>query len=106
MVIGENGPDNVYDYMVHVLQEYTRSGYERLLITEDLRGPRLTDQEVVEVLRQLAEAMPLPRGKVAYVDLAIYATSAIALAIHISIFKGIDILRFSTIEAARAWLLA
>jgi len=106
MVIGENGPDNVYDYMVHVLQEYTRSGYERLLITEDLRGPRLTDQEVVEVLRQLAEAMPLPRGKVAYVDLAIYATSAMALAIHIAKYKGIDIQRFSTIEAARAWLLA
>src|SRR3569623_1968858 len=106
MVIGENGPDNVYDYMVHVLQEYTRSGYERLLITEDLRGPRLTDQEVVEVLRQLAEAMPLPRGKVEYVDLAINATSAMALAIHIAKYKGIDIQRFSTIEAARAWLLA
>src|SRR3569832_1219487 len=105
-VTGENSPDNVYDYMVDVLREYARSGYERLLIAEDLRGPRLTDQEVVEVLRRLAETMPLPRGKIAYVDLTAYATSAMALAIHIAKYKGIDIQRFSTMEAARAWLLA
>ena len=101
-VTGENSPEAVLNYTEAMLRHCQETGYNRVLIHERLRGPRLS---IVELFGLLAEGSRRAMGKlqaIAYVDEDMGATAEFAE--NVAVNRGMPMATFDNVDAAKAWL--
>lgn len=101
-ITGSNSPDTVVQYMTDVHNECKRQDCFRLLIEENLEGPRL---DVGEIFTLMSEGSMSALGlfdALAYVDPAMGELADFAETVGVN--RGMPILMFQTVDDARAWL--
>ena len=101
-VTGENSRDTVMGYNAALMRHCEQSGHSRVLIHEQLDGPRLS---VVELFVMLEEGSRSMRGKfqaIALVDEQMGDTAGFAEDVGVN--RGLPMAMFDTMGAAEAWL--
>lgn len=103
-VTGENTRENVQGYILELLGECQARNCSRVLIVEQLDGPRLGTFDVFEIA---SEASRLAVGlfqAIAFVDL--YGEGHMMnFAENVAINRGLPVAMFKTVADAEKWLL-
>jgi hypothetical protein len=104
IVTGEFSEENVLRYFEEIHRECTARNCFRILIEENLDGPRLS---VTNVLELVSEESSKNRGlykAIAYVDVNAVGDSMKFIE-NVTVNRGIPVTVFSTVTNAEKWLL-
>ena len=102
-VTGMNTAENVASYLKDIIAESERTGCYRVLVDEQLEGPRLEASDVFEIASTGAiKALGLFQA-VAYVDPHMGDMADFAETVAIN--RGMPVKFFTSVDRARAWLL-
>jgi hypothetical protein len=101
-VTGENSVETVFNYMKEVMAACEKHDCYRILIHENLSGPRLEAMAVFNVASEGAMQLLGRLEAVAYVDEAMGAMADFAESVAVN--RGMPIAFFSTIEDAERWI--
>jgi hypothetical protein len=104
-VAGRNSPDTVASYMQEVMQEVAARHCPRVLIEENLEGPRLGTMEVFSMVTAGAKRHHGELEALAFVDLNAEG-GLMRFAEDVAVNRGIPVRVFRNLEAAEKWLLA
>jgi hypothetical protein len=103
-VIGENSVENVNRYMEEVLQKCKDIDCTRLLVEEQLDGPRLDTFKVFEIAYEKSIQSRGLFKAIAYVDVNAEGDS-MQFAETVAVNRGLPLRVFSTVAEAEKWLL-
>jgi hypothetical protein len=104
VVTGVNSKENVVRYLDDIRRECAARSCSRVLIEENLKGPRLDILDVFDIASSARERATTPLPVVAYVD--VNATSDLMkFAEDVAVNRGIDVRVFSSVADAAQWLL-
>ena len=102
-VTGENSIENVKRYMEEILQKCIDSKWSRLLIEEQLEGPRLDTFKVFEIaLKGSADSRGIFKA-IAYVDINAEG-DLMQFAETVAVNRGLPVRVFQTLAEAEKWL--
>lgn len=104
-VTGRNTPDNVTRYMEEVIGECTARRCPRVLIEENLEGPRLGTMDVFTMVTAGAKRFHGMLEALAFVDLNAEG-GVMRFAEDVAVNRGIPVRVFRTVDGAEKWLLA
>lgn len=104
-VTGRNSPDTVASYMQEVIQEVAARRCPRVLIVENLEGPRLGTMEVFSMVTAGAKRYHGMLEALAFVDLNAEG-GVMRFAEDVAVNRGIPVRVFRNVEGAEKWLLA
>ncbi len=104
-VTGRNTPDNVRGYMQEVIEECAARRCPRVLIVENLEGPRLGTMEVFTMVTAGAKRFHGMLEALAFVDLNADG-GVMRFAEDVAVNRGIPVRVFRTVDGAEKWLLA
>jgi hypothetical protein len=104
-VTGRNSPDTVTSYMQEVIQEVAARRCPRVLIAENLEGPRLGTMEVFSMVTAGAKRYHGVLEALAFVDLNAEG-GVMRFAEDVAVNRGIPVRVFRNVEGAEKWLLA
>lgn len=104
-VTGRNTPDNVTRYMQEVMQECAARRCPRVLIEENLEGPRLGTMEVFTMVTAGSKRFHGMLEALAFVDLNAEG-GVMRFAEDVAVNRGIPVRVFRTVDGAEKWLLA
>ncbi len=104
-VTGRNSPDTVVRYMEEVMQEVAARRCPRVLIEENLDGPRLGTMEVFSMVTAGSKRYHGMLEALAYVDLNAEG-GVMRFAEDVAVNRGIPVRVFRTVDGAEKWLLA
>jgi hypothetical protein len=104
-VTGRNSPDVVKSYMQEVIQEVTARRCPRVLIEENLEGPRLGTMEVFTMVTAGARRYHGVLEALAFVDLNAEG-GVMRFAEDVAVNRGIPVRVFRNVEGAEKWLLS
>jgi len=104
-VTGRNSPDTVARYMQEVMQEVTARRCRRVLIEENLDGPRLGTMEVFTMVSSGSKRYHGLLEALAFVDLNAEG-GVMRFAEDVAVNRGIPVRVFRTVDGAQKWLLA
>ena len=102
-VTGPNSPENVVAYMHRVREECAKRDCHRILIEENLDGPRL---HMMEMFALVTGGTPEALGffdAIAYVDVQ-QDFEAIKFAETVAVNRGIPVAVFGSVEDAENWI--
>lgn len=102
-VSGANTPENVADYLMRVLEECQRLGHSRVLIDENLDGPRLSVDEIFMIAAEGASNALGVFDAIAFVDEQAGDNSYFTETVAVN--RGMPIRAFSNVGEAESWLL-
>jgi hypothetical protein len=105
VVTGRNEAATVADYLAALHRECLARRCFRLLIEERLEGPRLDTFPVYEIVSQGSTRARGVIGAIAYVDLNAQG-ELMAFAENVAVNRGLSVRVFSSVNAAREWLLS
>ena len=103
-IVGENSSEIVMQYMQDVQNECERRECYRVLIEENLAGPRL---EVIEIFDLVATGSRSAAGvfeALAYVDTNTETPDMTEFAETVAVNRGIPVAVFTSVDEARNWL--
>lgn len=103
-VTGTNSRENVVAYMREIRDECERSDCRRVLVEENLDGPRL---DFVDIFTMVVTGVREFLGvfhKLAYVDVNQMGDMG-DIAETVGVNRGIPVAVFNSVDAARDWLL-
>ena len=104
-VTGRNSPDTVAGYMQEVIQQVTARRCPRVLIEENLEGPRLGTMEVFTMVTAGAKRYHGLLEALALVDLNAEG-GVMRFAEDVAVNRGIPVRVFGNVEGAEKWLLS
>lgn len=104
-VTGRNTVDNVTRYMQEVIQECAARRCTRVLIEENLVGPRLGTMDVFTMVTAGAKRYHGMLEALAFVDLNAEG-GVMRFAEDVAVNRGIPVRVFRTVDGAQKWLLA
>jgi hypothetical protein len=104
-VTGRNSPDTVTSYMQQVIQEVAARRCPRVLIEENLEGPRLGTMEVFTMVTAGSKRYHGVLEALAFVDLNAEG-GVMRFAEDVAVNRGIPVRVFRNVEGAEKWLLA
>ena len=104
-VTGRNSPDTVTSYMQQVIQEVAARRCPRVLIEENLDGPRLGTMEVFTMVTAGSKRYHGVLEALAFVDLNAEG-GVMRFAEDVAVNRGIPVRVFGNVEGAEKWLLA
>ena len=104
-VSGRNSPETVAGYMQEVIQEVAARRCPRVLIEENLEGPRLGTMEVFSMVTSGAKRYHGVLEALAFVDLNPDG-GVMRFAEDIAVNRGIPVRVFRNVEGAVKWLLS
>ena len=104
-VTGRNSPDTVAGYMQEVMAEVTARRCPRVLIVENLDGPRLGTMEVFAMVTSGAKRFHGLLEALAFVDLN-GEGGVMRFAEDVAVNRGIPVRVFGNVDGAEKWLLA
>ena len=104
-VTGRNSPDTVASYMQEVIQEVTARRCPRVLIEENLEGPRLGTMDVFTMVTAGAKRYHGMLEALAFVDLNDEG-GVMRFAEDVAVNRGIPVRVFRNVEGAEQWLQA
>ena len=104
-VTGRNSPDTVARYMEEVMAEVAARRCPRVLIEENLDGPRLGTMEVFTMVTGGAKRYHGMLEALAFVDLNAEG-GVMRFAEDVAVNRGIPVRVFRTVDGAHKWLLA
>lgn len=102
-VTGRNSADNVARYMQEVMQECAARRCARVLIEENLEGPRLGTMEVYALVTAGARQFHGVLEALAFVDLNAEG-GVMRFAEDVAVNRGIPVRVFRTVAGAEKWL--
>jgi hypothetical protein len=105
IVTGENSRETVRLYLEELRRECAARGAVRLLIDEQLIGPRLEAWDVFQIAEENSKAFRGMLSAIAYVDVNM-GRDLMAFAETTVINRGVPIRVFSTVRDAEEWLSA
>ena len=103
-VTGQNSAENIKQYLEEVVKECKEAKCGRVLIEEELAGPRL---DVVSVFDVASEGSVTSRGlfsAIAYVDICAEG-ELMDFAETVAVNRGLPIRSFRTVIEAEKWLM-
>lgn len=104
IVTGQLSEENVLRYFEEIHRECTAHNCFRILIEENLDGPRLS---VINVLKLVSEVSSKSRGlfkEIAYIDVNAEGDS-MNFVENVAVNRGLPVKVFSTVANAEKWLL-
>lgn len=102
-VTGSNTADSVFGYMNGVREQCEKQGCFRVLIEENLEGPRFDEMEIFSLISSgSANALGFFKA-IAYVD-AQQDFDKVKFAETVAINRGIPVAVFGSVEDAENWL--
>ncbi|HYB65278.1 MAG TPA: hypothetical protein VEC59_08470 [Steroidobacteraceae bacterium] len=104
-VTGRNSTDTVARYMQEVMQEVATRRCPRVLIVENLEGPRLGTMEVFTMVTAGSKRYHGQLEALAFVDLNAEG-GVMRFAEDVAVNRGIPVRVFRTLDGAEKWLLA
>lgn len=104
-VTGRNSPDTVASYMQEVIQQVAARRCPRVLIEENLEGPRLGTMEVFTMVTAGAKRYHGMLEALAFVDLNAEG-GVMRFAEDVAVNRGIPVRVFRNVEGAEKWLQA
>lgn len=104
-VTGRNSPDTVAGYMQEVMAEVAARRCPRVLIVENLDGPRLGTMEVFSMVTSGAKRYHGLLEALAFVDLNAEG-GVMRFAEDVAVNRGIPVRVFGNVDGAEKWLLA
>ncbi len=104
VVTGTNSKENVAAYLDEVRRECVARGCSRVLIEEHLEGPRLGVMDVFDVASEGSMRAPAQITAMAYVDVNA-GGDLMRFAETVAVNRGLSVRVFSSVKAAREWLL-
>lgn len=104
-VTGRNSPDTVASYMQEVIQQVVAHRCPRVLIEENLEGPRLGTMEVFTMVTAGAKRYHGMLEALAFVDLNAEG-GVMRFAEDVAVNRGIPVRVFRNVEGAEKWLQA
>lgn len=102
-VSGQNSPATVLQYLQDVRDECTRQDCFRVLIDEQLDGPRLDISEVFSIASEGAMSAMGIFQAIAYVDPKMGTAGDFAE--DVAVNRGMPVRTFATIDEAECWIL-
>lgn len=105
IVTGENSRATVTGYMKDILRECTTRQCFRVLIEEQLEGPRLGTMEVFSIVAAGSERLVGVMKAMAYVDVNAEG-DLMRFAENVAVNRAIPVKVFATVAAAEKWLTA
>jgi hypothetical protein len=102
-VTGENTTRNVAGYMEEVMRECATRGVPRVLIEEQLTGPRLPTFEVFAMVSRGTVRFQRTLIAMAYVDVNAVG-DGMRFAEDVAVNRGFPVRVFTTVAAAEEWL--
>jgi hypothetical protein len=103
VVSGLNSRENVSSYLKDILHECKNRGYSRVLIEENLAGPRLNLTDVFQIVSEASNDSRGALKSIAYVDLN-SENDHMKFAETVAVNRTLPIMVFSTIGEAENWL--
>jgi len=103
-VQGQNSEENVKRYLEEVVQECKDARCPRLLVEENLEGPRLGTLSVFEIASEGSDRVFGLFSAIAYVDISAEGES-MQFTETVAVNRGLPIRAFPTVAAAEKWLL-
>lgn len=103
-VTGDNSASNVQAYLYDVLQECKRRNCYRVLIEENLQGPRLDVDQVFSIASEGAMGALGFFHAIAFVDVEMGEMAHFAETVAMN--RGMPIRAFPTVGEAKAWIAA
>lgn len=103
-VTGDNSASNVQAYLYHILQECKGRNCYRVLIEENLQGPRLDVDQVFSIASEGAMGALGYYHAVAFVDKEMGDMAHFAETVAMN--RGMPIRAFPTVDEAKKWIAA
>jgi hypothetical protein len=104
IVTGQLSVENVLRYFEEIHHECTARNCFRILIEENLDGPRLSVTNVLELISEESSKNQGLYKAIAYVDVNAVGDS-IKFIENVAVNRGIPVTVFSTVTNAEKWLL-
>ena len=104
MVTGHNSPETVESYMGEVMRACAAHGHPRVLIEEQLEGPRLGTMEVFQLVAKGSKRYRGVFEALAFVDLNA-DDGVMRFAEDVAVNRGIPVRVFRKFDGAETWLL-
>jgi hypothetical protein len=104
IVTGSNTRDNVTRYLAEILGECQTRGCTRLLIEERLEGPRLRTMDVFQIAAEGSRRALGLFEAIAYVDVNADG-EPMKFAESVAVNRSLPVTVFSSVDAAKQWLL-
>lgn len=104
-ISGDNSVEDVKGYLAEVGEACRRHGCTRVLLEEDLRGPRLGAFDIYEIVSEMIGQMPRGAGAFAYVDVSPdHDPREVEFAETVAYNQGAPVRLFATVAEAEQWL--
>ena len=103
IVRGQNTIENVKGYLAQVLKECIARGCDRVLIEENLQGPRLGTFDVFEIASEGRSWTQKAIRRIAYVDVNA-VDDQMKFAENVARNRGLPMAVFSSVATAETWL--
>jgi len=101
---GDNTKEDVMGYLRDVLRECVARRCGRVLIEEQLVGPRLGPVDVFDIAAQGSTEAGGVMLAIAYVDVNAVEEAPMRLAEDVAVNRGLPVRIFATVADAEAWL--
>lgn len=103
LVTGENSKENISAYLADIRAECEKTDCYRILVEENLEGPRLATFDVIAVASEGATAAPGIFEAVAYVDMTM-SNPRLDFLENVVINRGMPVAIFDSVKKAEQWL--